>query len=918
MSDQDPGPPTIEHTGHLEDLTSTPGWIIPPAAGIEVSLEGRYSCAYCGVGDSATVRVRKTVPDAKPAPPAAQEGILRLTHFGQVHDFKALLRPDGHLEVHDFKTLGIPGDTFTAELRIGEKSQPVVARWMSREKPTTTPTATTVEVPQATTTRRDLILGEGSPSTGCVKLKISMGQQSPVFPIHLAPSVLPEKGGPRRTVPYTEGIERLAELLLAHRPPHGRTLVYACGQVDYFTIFAFQEVFRLLGVRNMSGNAEHCLNAGAVHNEILTGQEGPFLTLEQALEGPGRFYMLNGWNGFVSHPPAFHQLLKRKDLDAYLVEVAVTESARALAEKLGPERILLIRPGSDPHLALAVAHQIFKNHPEAVSSRFVERFADAASFEAYRELATSEFNSPERAVGRIAAEPSYLPRLLEGIRRIAERFCAPDVIPINIPSVGLSQTKGAVSHCLWGNAMATVGKYGLAAEGKPAGGTLRIPGQINAQTEVQGLSRNVFLGRIRMTPEGVVDAARRMGLPDDHYQPMLAEQVRAALDYGDPVEDRPELFICFGTQFESNMPGRTRWIKKLKDAGTTLVVVDPIPDPFSVAHADLILPSPPHVAATKVYQNGEWRYTLSVPRKRAAPEVRTDATICYDTMAIITRRLVADAGLRAKNPDLVKILESGYLSRRFLPPSEGGGLERVEGEVSRPELWGRVQDYMAGTPATLGPLYCRPEHADGKPISWESLVTEGSILSGGVGVNRYRLDYEDGSHIPFRDIYRRPGKFRFFVPKEEDLSIPSGIILNSGRSTMSDDRRRVRFAIQTFNSGKATPATDMPLSNPLYLSLALAQRLGIGAGDRVRVEGVESGSSLVFDAEPTDRLKGDVVYVSFHKSKAEIEQGQYLNELTSHKGRCPYTSQSSFKTTIVNLERVSGPVPSPVEPEVGS
>src|SRR5581483_5093884 len=133
-----------------------------------------------------------------------------------------------------------------------------------------------------------------------------------------APSVLDPATGERRTVSYAEAIARFAELLLAHRPPTARTLIYACGQVDYFTIFSFQEVFRLLGVRNLAGNAEHCLNAGAVHNEILTGQEGPFLTVEQGLEGPGRFHVLNGWNGLVTHPPAFHTLMKREDLDAFL------------------------------------------------------------------------------------------------------------------------------------------------------------------------------------------------------------------------------------------------------------------------------------------------------------------------------------------------------------------------------------------------------------------------------------------------------------------------------------------------------------------------------------------------------------------------------------------------------------------------
>jgi anaerobic selenocysteine-containing dehydrogenase len=113
-----------------------------------------------------------------------------------------------------------------------------------------------------------------------------------------------------------------------------------------------------------------------------------------------------------------------------------------------------------------------------------------------------------------------------------------------------------------------------------------------------------------------------------------------------------ELIICFGTQFESNMMGRSRWLRKLTDPQTTLVVVDPIPDPFTLSTAALVIPAPPHVAATKVYQNGEWRLSLSLPRKRAAPETRTDPTIVYDAMAAISRRLREEATLRAAHPGL--------------------------------------------------------------------------------------------------------------------------------------------------------------------------------------------------------------------------------------------------------------------------
>ncbi len=886
--------PTIDHAGHLEDLTETPAFLVPGHTH-GTRLAAAYSCAYCGVGDSGAVEHRRR-PGLAPTD-ALPQGTARLViqGLGRKLELTALVAADGSLQVSAHLPLTEPRGIMVGELDTGGPARLVILREITRRPGESGGVTHIFAAPAAAMKVTDFLVVEPKPTTGCVKLRTSLGHQPTVFPVHLAPSV-PRAGG-RKPVAYGDAIAKLAELLLAHRPPRGRTLVYACGQVDYFTIFAFQEVFRLLGVRNLAGNAEHCLNAGAVHNEMLTGQEGPFLTLDQAMEGPGRVYLLNGWNGLISHPPAFLKLMKRADLDAWLVEVAVTESAQTLAARVGPERVLLIKPGSDPHLALAVAHELFRMN--GVDAGFIERFADAETFARYRAVAERPEFAAAATAARIAAEPKYVERLEKGIHALAAAFARPGTVPINLPSVGLSQTKGAVTHCLWGNALAAAGKYGLRADGSPAGGTLRLPGQINAETEVQGLSRNKFFGRIPVDAAGAVEAARRMGLPDGAYAALPEAQPIAALDYGDPRPEA-ELVLCFGTQFESNMPGRRRWIEKLTAAGTTLVVVDPIPDPFTLKHAALVIPSPPHGASAKLYQNGEWRLSLSVPRKRRGRATRTDATIVYDAMAEVARQLGHDPGLRDAHPDLAAHLASGYLARRFMPVAEGGGLTRIDGEVSRPELWQRVLDYLDGGAGRTGPLYCRPVHADGRPIGWDELLQAGSLIYGGVGTHRYRLDGD----APYRDIYGRPRRFTFFTPSDADLAMPAGILLNSGRGTLSDDKARVRFATATFNSGKATPGVDMPEENPLYVSPALAARLGLANGDRARVTGVASGGAIEVPVVVSERVKGDSVYINFHKTRAELEKGRYLNDVTSHAGRCPYTSQSNFKVTEVRVERL--------------
>jgi ferredoxin-NADP reductase/anaerobic selenocysteine-containing dehydrogenase len=733
------------------------------------------------------------------------------------------------------------------------------------------------------------VFREGKPTAGCIKLRHSQMRQRAAYPIHTTPSVLDRTTGQRRAISYDEAISRFADLLLQHRGARGRTLLYASGQIDYFAVFAIQEVFRLLGCLNLTGNAEHCLNSGATFAQILTGAPGPILTTQLATTGPNRFYIWNGWNGFIGHPPVFAAMTKRPDCDAFLVEVQVTETAKLVAKQLGKERVLLIRPRADPHLALSVAHELLTAYPQAISQKFVDRFAAPGSFEAFSALAKHEQFAPQRVAARVAADPEYVERLEKGIRLIARKMAEPGMVPVHIGSMGLSQTSGVVAHCLWACVMAMVGKYGINADGTLAGGTLRLPGQINAESEVQGMSRKYFMGRIPIAD--AKEAAVRMGLPEDAYAMLASEKPRPALDYSQPTPGERELFVCVGTQFEANMMGRKRWVEKLKDPGISLVVIDPIPDPFGLEHAELIIPSPPHPAAPKLYQNGEWKMTLSVPQKQRAPETRSDATIMYDVMAEIARRL-EDPAVKGAHPDLER--HKGYLKTRFVD------LPRIDGEASRADLWQRIIAYFNGG---SGPLYCRPDHPDGKPISWNDFLEKGSIYYGGVGSTRAKLDYDNPEHVAFRDIYRRPSKFKFFVPTTDDLAMPEGVILNSGRSQLSDDRERIAFATATFNSGKATPIVGIPDDNPLYMSPALAQKHGLRTGEKARVTNRASGESIELPVEVSDRVKGETMYVSFHKSKAQMDRGVYVNDVTSHEGRCPYSGQTNLKSTSVTVER---------------
>jgi len=158
--------------------------------------------------------------------------------------------------------------------------------------------------------------------------------------------------------------------------------------------------------------------------------------------------------------------------------------------------------------------------------------------------------------------------------------------------------------------------------------------------------------------------------------------------------------------------------------------------------------------------------------------------------------------------------------------------------------------------------------------------------------------------VPFADIYGRPGRFRFFTPTETDLLLPTGTVLNSGRSMLSDDPKSKRYATSTFNSGKATSGRDMPQEHPLFVSPTVAAHHGLKSGGRIRVRNRETQQSIEMKVEVSERLVGDLVYVPFIKDKLQARGDRYLNTVTSQAGRCPYTQQTNLKATEVTLEEV--------------
>ncbi|PIQ23609.1 hypothetical protein COW36_14185 [bacterium (Candidatus Blackallbacteria) CG17_big_fil_post_rev_8_21_14_2_50_48_46] len=890
--------PTIKHAGLLEELHGIPGYLHP--AGFQ-DYGASFNWPFYSGGISGVIQVNETqsVSAIEDLPQGAY--LLRTYFFGQLLERKAFLKPNGSLDVQSPGPLALPGSVFVAELEREDLRFTAMLRessqgWSQRDGQG----IQTFLFYRSMTRKLERIIENKMPEEGFAKLRISMGEQPTLFPLQLSPSVLDVTG---RRVPlfYQDAINRLADLLLAYRPPYGRTLVYAGGDLDYFDQFAMHEVFRLLGVRNLTGTNEFGLRAAARCLELQAGEESPLVTLDQALEGPDRLFLLSGWNGFVSHLPVFNRLVLKEELDAWLIETCVTESAKILAARLSPERILLIRTGGDSLLALGVAHEILKNYPGALDQRFISQWTDKESLTEFLKLAQSEAYEIERVAETIAPDPAYLDRLVAGMRSIAASLVETRKIPVHIPGAGLSQTQGVVAHGLWNNLLALLGKLGVSAEGELRGGPLRLPYEKNDQTQVQGLAQDRFFGNLPLDQTGCQEAALRMGLPESAYAALLAEPSRPALEYPTLVEPgKRELIICIGQGLEGQMMDRTRWIEKLKAPETLLVVIDPMPGPFFLRHAALCLPTAPEVSQGRLYQNGEWRLTLALPRRAAPPETRSACTLLYDTMAEVSQHLRSDPDLNLEHADLAEHVKSGYLQKQFEAPEQGGALERAEGEVCRFVLWDRIQAYLKGNSQTRGPLYCRPEHADGLPVSWDELLSQGSLIYGGVGTSRHRQ--EPSKPALFHDLYRGPVSFKFLLPQANELELPEGIVLNSGCSTLSDHAGWIRFAIGSFHSGKTLASMDMPKEQILYVSEALAQAQSLQTGQKVRVTNLETERSAILPIAVTSRLKGRMVYLSYHHSVNEIEQDSYLNLLTYRSAKCARSGLPYLKSAQIKLE----------------
>ncbi|MGV3523989.1 MAG: hypothetical protein ACO1RX_07180 [Candidatus Sericytochromatia bacterium] len=862
--------PTVPHAGYLGEQTA------PLAALGPTDASALAEPPFLSAGISGTLHIQQENFQAETWQLAPGAYHLRCYFLGQLVERSVHLSAQGVITTRGPGLLSGRQAAFLAELERDGQAWTVLLREQQTRELEAGGYEQLYHLYRSRLQRSVRHLHNAATTGPLAQLRVGMGETRSLYPLQLGPSVK-DVTGRRVALHYAEAIERLADLLLQHRPPYGRTLVYADGDVDLFGIFALQETLRILGVRNLQASPVWGSLAQAEGARWQHGNAQPSLNLETALAGPGRCWILSGWNGLITHLPVMDQLLNQPDLDVWVIDVMVSETAQMLAEHVGTTaQTLLVRPGGENHLALALAHEILHHYPQAIDQAFLEHSADPESLAEFVSLARSEMFAAEQVVELIAPEPEWADRLRQGILTLAERLAQPDSVPVHIPGRSLSQSGGLVPGCLWNNLLALLGKLGQNPDASLRGGELSFPEQRNEAAQMLHLSPDRFFGGLPVDGEGCRESARRLNLPEESFLPLLHSPAHSILDYARPDSaSQRELILCLGNGLEARwMRDHAQWQAKLRQNDTTLVVLDPQPGSLLLGYAALCLPTPPQVADPPLLQDGEGRLMQTQPRRQAPPESHTAATVLYDALAEISARLRTEPDLRSAHPDLAELSASGWLQQRFEDPEAGGGgqLERLGGEVSRSQLWERMQAYLGAETPLLA-------HT---PLRWEEVQQQRDDFPAlrPLEVNEQRLNAQDQ--------HGQAAPFRFFVPQEADIQIPSGVLLQIGSVQPEPSEAAVRYAIAAAGCGAGLQHPHLPQRRELYISSFLASRLGLSNGEQVWLE--QAGAeTLVCPIRVTSWLKGEMVYFHHYPTAEELQGAATVPWLRFQAPLCPYT-----------------------------
>jgi len=134
----------------------------------------------------------------------------------------------------------------------------------------------------------------------------------------------------------------------------------------------------------------------------------------------------------------------------------------------------------------------------AIESRFIEHFADPASFEKFAALAGQDHFDLAQVAARLAPEYAYRERLQDAMGEIAARLADPDNRSRSDSFDGLFADPWDCAPLPLGQSAGDAGQVRPAPGRQPGRRHSAIARPINHETHLQGLSPQHFMGRIQL------------------------------------------------------------------------------------------------------------------------------------------------------------------------------------------------------------------------------------------------------------------------------------------------------------------------------------------------------------------------------------------------------------------------------------
>jgi assimilatory nitrate reductase catalytic subunit len=436
----------------------------------------------------------------------------------------------------------------------------------------------------------------------------------------LQPALRTRRDEPRRAVPWTEALDRVAQRFADVVAEHGPDAVafYVSGQLLTEDYYVFNKLAKgLIGTNNIDTNSRLCMSSAVTAYKMALGADGPptcYEDLEQA-----QTVLFAGSNMAWAHPVLFRRLEAAKAANPGIRWIVVDPRRTDTAAMA--DLHLAIQPGTDVALFNGMLHHLIW-----------EGLIDRAYIDAHTTSFTELKTLVREFTPRVAAELCGIAE--RDLLQAAEWFGASPAA-LSLYCMGLNQS----SHGT-GKNLALINLHLATRQiGRPGAGPFSLTGQPNAMggREVGGMATMLAAHRDIGNAAHREEVARLWGLPDASR--LSANPGLPAVDMFDAVRSGKVKAIWIAcTNPVHSMPDIAK-VREALDQADFVVVQDAFAQTDTVPYADVLLPAATWGEKAGTVTNSERRITRVRAAVAPAGDAKPDWWIANEVARRIARRL---------------------------------------------------------------------------------------------------------------------------------------------------------------------------------------------------------------------------------------------------------------------------------------